>query len=391
VKILQVTPFFKPMWESGGVARVAYDISRHLQQRGHEVTVYTTNMSTYRRGLPTNRPVDLEGMTVYYFENLRKFFPGRTVPVMPYYLPFVARKEMREFDIVHIHEHRTLLAVWASRYARRYGVPYILQQHGSLPRDRIMGKVRIKEFFDRVWGNGILEGASRVIAINAMELEQNIGMGVERSRITVIPNGVDPDRCRTERQKGEFRQEYGIPGDTRVVLYLGRIDQIKGIDFLVDAYGLLAREVGDTVLAIVGPEWGYRQVLEKRVNSLGIGDRVIFISYIDDVAFAYQDADVLVYPGKYEIFGLVAFEAILCGTPVIVTEGSGSADFVRESNCGYLVEYGNVHQLKECMKTCIEDPGEGRRMALRGQRYIRETLAWDRVIERLLKEYQRCL
>ena len=127
------------------------------------------------------------------------------------------------------------------------------------------------------------------------------------------------------------------------------------------------------------------------MNSLGIGDRVIFISYIDDVAFAYQDADVLVYPGKYEIFGLVAFEAILCGTPVIVTEGSGSADFVRESNCGYLVEYGNVHQLKECMKTCIEDPGEGRRMALRGQRYIRETLAWDRVIERLLKEYQRCL
>ena len=65
MNILQVTPFFKPVWESGGVARVAYDISRNLHENGHAVTVYTTNRSIYPSDLPTNRPTDVDGMNVY--------------------------------------------------------------------------------------------------------------------------------------------------------------------------------------------------------------------------------------------------------------------------------------------------------------------------------------
>ena len=71
MKVLQVTPFFKPSWESGGVARAAYEISRRLQAAGHDVTVYTTNRSTYPTGLPTNRPLDVEGMKVYEVANER--------------------------------------------------------------------------------------------------------------------------------------------------------------------------------------------------------------------------------------------------------------------------------------------------------------------------------
>ncbi len=96
------------------MARAAYEISKRLQRAGHDVTVYTTNRSTYPTGLPTNRPLNVEGgMKVYYFENLRKYFPGTAAPpIVPYYLPFVARRDLQNYDIIHIHEHRTLLAAW---------------------------------------------------------------------------------------------------------------------------------------------------------------------------------------------------------------------------------------------------------------------------------------
>ena len=107
MKILQVTPFFKPMWESGGVARVAYEISKNLLDNGNDVTVYTTNRSMTPQDVETNKLSMVDGLKVYYFENLRKFIPWTTIPIIPYYLPFMAKKQIKNFDIIHIHEHRS--------------------------------------------------------------------------------------------------------------------------------------------------------------------------------------------------------------------------------------------------------------------------------------------
>jgi len=123
MRILQVTQFFKPMWEAGGVVRVAYEISKHLKERGHEVTVYTTNRCSRPTNIETNKSIDVEGMKVYYFENLRKYFSLGTLKVIPYYLPFIARKQIKEFDIIHIHEHRTILAVIVHHYAKKIWNP----------------------------------------------------------------------------------------------------------------------------------------------------------------------------------------------------------------------------------------------------------------------------
>ena len=189
MKILQVTHVFKPLWESGGMARVAYEISRGLVERGHELTVYTTNRSFYSTNLETNKQVCLEGMKIYYFENLRKYFPWKTLPPLPYYLPFIARKEIKNFDIVHIHGYRTILSVIVHHYAKKYGIPYVLQPHGSLPR--IIEKQRLKKLYDWVWGNRILRDASKLIAVSKEEAEYARLMGVGGEKISVIYNGMD--------------------------------------------------------------------------------------------------------------------------------------------------------------------------------------------------------
>src|SRR4030042_2636002 len=101
MKILQVTNFFKPSWESGGPARVVYEISRKLIEKGHEVTVYTTDGFKWRLDVEKNKPINVDGIRTYYFRNLSNFL-AKKVFLTPYYLPFVARREIKNFDIIHI-------------------------------------------------------------------------------------------------------------------------------------------------------------------------------------------------------------------------------------------------------------------------------------------------
>jgi glycosyltransferase involved in cell wall biosynthesis len=321
VNILQVTPFFKPVWESGGVARVAYDISRNLHENGHAVTVYTTNRSIYPSDLPTNRPTDVDGMNVYYFENLRRYIPGATPPVIPYRMPAVAKRETARFDVIHIHDHRTLLTVIASHYARKYGVPYVLQAHGALPDDT--GSARMKRLFDVLWAKKVILGAAGVIALNETEAERYRNLGVDEEKIAIVPNGIDLAEYPDLPPRGRFRAAWGIDDATKVVLYLGRLDPTKGIDLLIRSFGEVGQEFGDAVLMLVGGDMGHNEEFRRRVRSLGLDDRVIFTGFVsrEDKMAAFTDADVFVTP-SFTGFPITFLEACLCGTP-IVTTGNG--------------------------------------------------------------------
>ncbi|MBP7411682.1 glycosyltransferase [Methanoculleus sp. 10] len=324
MKILQVTPFFKPLWESGGVARVAYDISRNLHENGHSVTVYTTNRSIYPSDLPTNRATCVDGMNVYYFENLRKYVPGVTPPVMPYRMPAVAKREVAQFDVVHIHDHRTLLTVIASHYAQKYNVPYVLQAHGALPDDT--GSARMKRLFDILWAKKVILGAAGVIALNETEAERYRKLGVDEERIAIIPNGIDFAEYPDLPTRGRFRAAWGIDDATKVVLYLGRLDPTKGIDLLIRSFGEVRREFDDAVLMLVGGDMGHNEEFRQRVRSLNLDDRVIFTGFVsrEDKMAAFTDADVFVTP-SFTGFPVTFLEACLCGTPIVTT---GYGDFL---------------------------------------------------------------
>ncbi len=337
MKILQVTPFFKPLWESGGVARVAYDISHNLHENGHEITVYTTNRSIYPNDLPTNRATGVDGMNVYYFENLRKYAPGVTPPVVPYHMPAVARKEMKQFDVIHIHDHRTLLTVTASHYARKYGVPYVLQAHGALPQET--GSTRMKRLFDLLWTNKMILGASGVIALNETEAERYRALGVDEEKIAIIPNGIDLTEYPDLPARGGFRAAWGIEDAAKVVLYLGRLDPTKGIDLLIRSFAHVAREFDDAVLMLVGGDMGHNDEFRQRIGALGLDNRVIFTGFVskEDKMAAYTDADVFVTP-SFTGFPVTFLEACLCGTP-IVTTGKGDLLGWVDNTVGFTTAY----------------------------------------------------
>ena len=375
MKILQVIPHFNP--HCGGDVNVCYHLSQHLANRGHEVTIFTTDFEfdeTYANSLSGVRVVPF-----HCFLNIQLFlYASRMKKEL--------KKEIKNFDIIHVHDFRTYQNAVIHRYAKKFDIPYILQAHGDIPI--IIEKHILKKLYDLIWGNKILRDAATVIAVSKTEVEQYIQFGVNKNKIVIIPNGIDIKEFKDLPVYGKFRKGINIKEDY-LILYLGRIHKIKGIDFLIKSFSELIKEVDNVKLVIVGPDGGYKIEIEKLVTILNLNEKVKFIGYVNekDKSSAYVDADLLVYPSIFEIFGLTPFEAIMCDTPVIVTDDCGCGEKVREANCGYLVKYGDGDDLKEKMKLIIENPLMGSEMIKNGRNYIHKNLAWDTVIRKFETVY----
>lgn len=388
MKILHVTNFFKPSWESGGVTRVVYELSKKLVDHGHEVTVYTTDGYKFRLDVQKNKSIDVDGIKVYYFRNLIHKLVIKANITIPYYLLLIASKQIKEYDIIHIHEHRTLLAACVQYYAKKQQIPYILQSHGTVLK--IMRMNKFKTLFDWLFGYNILNGSVKLIAVSQIEVEQYRKMNVPDEKIVLIPNGINLKSFANLPEGGLFRKKYNFM-DEYIILFLGRLNKIKGIDFLIQSYAILARDMDNVVLILAGPDDGYQKELQEKISALDLASKVKFIGAIDgdNKLSAYLDADLLVYPSVFEIFGLVPFEAIMCGTPVIVTNDCGCGQYIQEANAGFVVKYNDVDQLSEKIRYLYENPEIGDLLVENGKNYILNNFSWDHVIKKIEDLYDK--
>ena len=386
MKILQVYPYFYPAWSYGGVTRVVYEISRCLADRGHEVTVYATDtLDGKSRVKPNSNPTYIDGVRTYYFKNLSNYLSFKYHLPLPLGMPFRIKEEVKKFDFIHLHGYPHFLNVLVYHYARKYGIPYVINTHGAvLP---YFQKYGLHKIFSLFFGYRILKDASKVIALTKTEVEQYKKMGVDEDKIEIVPNGIDLSEYDNLPERGEFREKYSIGDDEKIILYLGRIHKIKGLDLLVKAFADLTKELDGVRLVIVGPDDGFSSTLKRQVGDLKIGDKILFRGPLYERAKlgAYVDADVYVLPSVYEIFGITVLEACACGTPVIVTDRCGIADYVEKVGC--VVEY-DKDQLRDAIFKILSDEGLRRRFGEEGRRLVSEEFGWSVIIKQIEKIYE---
>jgi len=379
MKILQVFNFFS-LLHGGGTVEVVYKLSRALAQRGHEVMIYTSNFELDQEYIDT-----LPEVRVHLFRclsSLAKFYlmPGMVGEV---------RKHLQDFDIVHLHCSRSFQNIVIHHYARKYGVPYLLQAHGALPR--IMTKQGLKKLYDILWGYRLLKDTSRVIAVTDIEAEQYRSMGVSKDKIEIVPNGIDWAEFDNLPRRGGFRKKWSIDDSQRIVLYLGRIHKIKGLDLLVKAFAEIDQEINNIKLAIIGPDDGYLPTLRKLIRELGIEEQVLLTGplYGRDKLNAYVDADIYVLPSFYEIFGVTVLEACACGTPVIVTDRCSIANII-DSQAGLVVPY-DKKSLGKAILALLNNDNIRRDFGNKGRLLVREKFQWDKIVEQMERVYLDCL
>lgn len=331
MNILQIIPYFE--WSYGGPVRVVYELSRELAQMGHEVTIYTTDVGM-RAKLKDEQKIHLDKcIEVRYFNCLSNYISNNFKMHFSLDMYYAMRANIKKFDIIHLHEYRGIPNVCAHYFARKKSIPYILQAHGSSPG--VIGYQEIdrtlsKQLFDNIIGNKIANNASKLIALTSVEAESYQRLGANCRKIEIIPNGINLTEFKNLPRKGKFREIYKISSKALIILFLGRINKIKGLDILAHAFSDIVKELRNAKLVIIGPDDGYLKTLEHLTNQLELSDKVIFIGplYGVDKLEAYVDADIYVLPSVYETFPLTVLEALACGTSVVVTDNCGISDTV---------------------------------------------------------------
>jgi len=376
MKVLQVIPFFAR--SMGGPVAATHGLSRELIKRGFEVEILTTDFKLDGEFVRLVRGEGI-GVTLAKCDLALGLF--LVSPSMKSWL----RTRARDFDIIHMHVFRSYQNNIVRAFARRHHVPYVLQPHGSLLP--FFEKQRLKLLYDFVWGRRILDEAAAVIALNRMEERQCMSMGVKESKIKIVPNGISTSEFEHLPERGAFRTKFGIGPDWPIVLYLGRIHRIKGLDLLLAAFAPLAEELKNIRLILAGPDDGFLTDLEGQARALGIEDRVIVTGplYNREKLEAYVDADVYVLPSQYEIFGITVLEAAACGTPVVATIGCGISDFV--TRIGYVVDYDS-HELGKAILEAINAKRSNKDIAHDLRNLVKREFEWDDQIEKLEGVYE---
>ncbi len=380
LRILSVTRCFYPALASGGMARTVAQIARALVRRGHEVTVYTSNLWDATRRLSDRTLVrHWEGIRVIYFHTVVRYRWDGIQPGIIRYLSALER-----FDLIHVYGVRDFLSTVVCWWARQRGIPYVVEPMGMLlPVGRSLWK---KRAYDRLFGRALLSGAARVIATSEQEAEEGVGWGVPREKIVVRRNGLDLSEFDPLPPRGAFRARLGIGDDRRVVLYLGRLARKKNVPLLIEAFAEVRHP--KALLLIIGPDDGdgARAAIERAIARARLGDsvRVLDPLYQCERVSALVDADVLVLPSIHENFGNVVAEAIACGTPVIVTNRCGVAPWV-DGRAGLVIEPGK-EALVRALRLLLEDETQRRWFSENALR-LREELSWEEPIRQLERLY----
>ena len=377
MKVLQVVPYFYPAWSYGGIPRVSYHLSVSLARIGVEVEVVTTDAQDENKRRNELNFI-INGIPVRAYRNLSNHLAYHLQLFLP--LGFRSEKyKVSNYDLIHIHGHRNILNTLFSSWANKAGIPVILEPGGTVVN--IERRKGFKSLFDLIMGNRQIKKTNLFIAVSEAEKRQFLGRGIPQKKIKVVPNGILIENPRSEV---DFKKRLRINGD--YILYLGKFTPRKGIEYIIEALSLIPNK--NLYAVIAGNDMGVKSNLEKLAYKLGLSDRVLFPGLLDSPLkeAAYKEALITIYAGKYEIFGLVPFESMLCGTPVIVANDSGCGEWVAKSGGGYLVPFGNPQAIADVILQL--DQTIEKENIKKAQKWIMGNLSWEQIAQRMLGIYE---
>ncbi|MCK9376401.1 MAG: glycosyltransferase [Syntrophobacterales bacterium] len=375
MKILNVVTHIDPV-TGGGCAERTRQMSRYLARCGEEVTLLTTDL----------------GIT----DECRKALPGVEVVALPafmkrFYFPVLQlnriKKAVAEADMIHLMGHWSVLNTLVYLFLKQQKKPYVVCPAGALP---ICGRSKVlKAIYNSLIGRRIIQEAAADILVTAGELPSCQDYGIETDKILVIPNGIDPDEP-NHIDVAAFREKSGL-GPTPFILFMGRLNHLKGPDLLLRAFCEAMDELPGCHLAVAGPDDGMGQEMEDITNSYGAKTRVHFLGYLENPAKteAYQAAQLVVIPSRQEAMSIVVLEAGICGTPVLLTDQCGFNE-VAAVDGGEVVP-ASVPGIKAGLLRMLENPQKLAAQGANLKRFVEENYRWDALVFKYIELYRKIL
>ena len=282
--------------------------------------------------------------------------------------------EARNFDVVHAHQTMPYTTYAAFRAARKHALPYVLSLRGDLAAWALRHKRLRKWAYRKALLDNVMRSADALHSLSPVEATRAAELGYETPTFT-IPNGVAVDDP-SPSAASEFLKSHPTLAGRRIVLFLGRLHRIKGVDVLARGFSMAATRFPDAVLLIVGPDEGARALMESILAQAGVLDRAVFTGMLtgDRKQAALQCAELFVQTSHTEGFSNSVLEALAAGLPVVISEQCNFPEVV-EHGAGFVVPLNDA-AVCEAIGKLLSDPRLGARMGCNGRKLATERYSW---------------
>ncbi len=368
---------------AGGTSDLMYKIAKAQTDAGNQVEIWTGDY---------NIDMDLVGNSSFKVKIFRSFFDKFGLSIMPY-LPIYALLKLKKTDIIHFHVIRTWQNMILYIVARIKGIKYVVDAHGAVP---IHKKKRfLKLFFDFIFGNNLIKNASSIIAESAVGVDEYVEAYsfLEKNDIDILSPPFDVSEYKDLEKKYEhnFREKFNINKEDFVITFLGRIHEIKGIDILIKFFNETLHIIPNGKLVIIGGDDGHLNVCKEIINNLKIQDKVIFCGFMsgDEKNECLTNSNVVAQLSRFEQGAWAPIEAVLCGTPIIVSSQTGAGEDVRRLNAGHTVSIEIADEFINAIKEINSDQLQARKRALEVREFIIKNMSFDARVNEYLSLYYK--
>jgi D-inositol-3-phosphate glycosyltransferase len=375
-------------YAAGGMNVYVRETARQLGRLGFQVDIFTRDIGSEPEILLLDANVRLISLQAGPRKPVDK---AESIELLPAFLH--AMRSFRQLHDLHydlLHSHYWQAGWVASLLGPRWGIPHVATFHtlGEIKNRAFAGENESEERIEAE--RRIVQAADGIICFSEHEQKLlNRLYGAAPDRVAVVPCGVDLRRFRP-LDRADCRRTLSL--DQRpLVLYVGRLEPLKGIDILIRAMARLKQSEA-RLLVVGGDAHASSQLrqLTRLAIALGIEDRVTFAGAVEqaDLPRYYNAADVCVMPSHYESFGLVAVEAMACGTPVIASRVGGLTTTVEDGKTGYLIPWRYPEPFAEKIDLVLSNERIRDDLGRRARRSMLR-FGWERVAEGLAAEYRR--
>ena len=388
MRILCVSPFYKPAYVYGGPVNSVSMLCEALANKDHNVTVFTTNANG-DTVLPViaNKPLNVDGVNVVYFKCYR-IYTGRY-----FFSPAMARAlrdQIHKFDVVYACTTWTYPMVAVARAASKAAIPYIVSPRGDF-MDWGMGQKALKKsLYLNLIERKNVDRSAALHCTSRVEIEQLEKLNF-RPSATLIPNGIDMARFLNLPQRGLLRSKLNIPLDAPVSLFVGRLQAVKRVEQTVKIFVQVLKSVPAAHLMIAGAdEDGSGRNAMQLAEASGLQSRIHFLGALhgQDLLQAYSDSDLLVLLSYKENFSMVVAEAMSAKLPVIISDQVAIWKDVVQAGAGCLVDPDGIKP-EEKWIALLTDAEKRSEMGSKAFEFVVSNYAIDKVADQMIELFNR--
>lgn len=363
MKILNIIMSLDIKKGGGAVERVC-NLSKYLSLNGNQSTILTTS-----KNFSTSRAKSLKNVKIIKLNYLSDRF------IIPIGLFSWLKNNVKNYDKIHLSLNWSPITAFAFLFLYINKIDYYFSAMGWL---KISGRSKFLKFiYKNIISIPMARNAKKCIAISNREINDYLKYGVKKKNIVKIPNGIDVNYYSKNYPSSIFRKKYNLT-PKKIILFIGRIDEIKGTDLLINSFIKIHKDIHNYQLVICGFDGGILEKLKDICKKNNVESKVKFIDPIwgPEKISAYKSADIFVIPSRYDTMTIVALEAAILATPIIITK---QCDFheIKKSKGAVLVN-ANTRDISKALKNTLKNKNLNQ-MGKKLKKYVKDNYNWNLV------------